>query len=135
MLALLTLLAALQSSPAPAASAASAAAAPVASAAPAAAPAEDPAITKLARDQFDAFAAGKFDASQYSVTLPKRAIAQVHAGLSALGTVKTQTFMESKAISGSMVYVYKFTCANGSVYEQLSVKDGKINGIYFAPAD
>lgn len=133
MLALLTLLAAIEASPAPATS--PAAATPAASAAPAAAPAEDPAITKLAREQFDAFVAGKLDPSQYSVTIPKHSIAMAHAGLSALGAVKSVTFMESAPIQGSMVSVYKFTCADGAVLEQISVKDGKINGIYFAPTN
>jgi hypothetical protein len=95
---------------------------------------EDPSITKLVREQFDAFVAGKIDTSQYSVPIPAASLAQAHAGLAALGAVKSVRFVESRPISGSMVYAYKFVCANGAVYEQLSVKDGKIDGIYFAPA-
>lgn len=132
MLALLTLAAALEASPAPAAAPSAPPAA--ASSAPAPSQPEDPNITKLAREQFDAFVAGKLDPSQYSITVPKRSIAQAQAGLSSLGAIKSVTFMESAPIQGSMVYAYKFTCANGAVLEQLSVKDGKINGIYFAPA-
>lgn len=131
MLALLTLVAALEASPAPAASPS---AAPAASSAPAASQPEDPNITKLAREQFDGFVAGKLDPSQYSVTVPKHSIAQAQAGLSSLGAIKSVVFMESAPVQGSIVYVYKFTCANGAVLEQLSVKDGKINGIYFAGA-
>jgi hypothetical protein len=132
LLALLTLVAALEASPAPAASPSAPPAA--ASSAPAASQPEDPSITKLAREQFDAFVAGKLDPSQYSITVPKRSIAQAQAGLSALGAIKSVSFVESAPIQGSMVYAYKFTCANGAVLEQLSVKGGKINGIYFAPA-
>lgn len=36
---------------------------------------------------------------------------------------------------GSRVYVYKFACANGAAVQQISIKDGKINGIYFRPAE
>lgn len=128
MLALLTLAAVLQSSPAPAASAA-----PSASAAPAAL-AEDPAVTKLARAQYDAFASGKIDASQYSVPIPHSAIAQVQADLSALGPIKNVMFLQAAKLAAGTVYVYEFACQNGAVLEQLSVKDGKINGIYFRPA-
>lgn len=133
MLALLTLVAALEASPAPAAS--PAAPTPAASAAPAPAATEDPSITKLAREQYDAFLAGKLDPSQYSVTIPKHSVQMAHLGLTTLGAVKSVTFVESAPINGSMVYAYKFTCANGSIYEQLSVdKNGKVNGIYFAQA-
>ncbi|HLI95213.1 MAG TPA: hypothetical protein VKT72_03880 [Candidatus Baltobacteraceae bacterium] len=125
MLALLTLVAALQASPAPASTTTSPPAAT--------APAEDPAITKLARAQYDAFSSGKLDASQYSVPIPQDAITQVQAGLTSLGPVKSVQFVKSVAVKGSNVYVYKFTCANGAALEQLSVKDGKINGIYFRP--
>lgn len=133
MFAILTLAAVLAAPPGPAASpsASPAAAAP---STPAAAPAEDPKITKLAREQFDAFAAGKYDPSQYSIAVPKAALAQVQTGLSSLGALKSVTFVKSASVSGSMVYVYKFTCANGAALEQLSVKDGKINGIYFVPS-
>jgi hypothetical protein len=127
MLALLTLTAALVASPAPATPAA------VPTPASTAASTEDQAITKLARQQYDAFAAGKIDQSQYSVTIPQNAIAQVQSGLAALGAVKRIDFIKNAEVMGSMVYVYKFTCANGAAIEQLSVKDGKINGIYFRP--
>ena len=128
MLALLTLAAALSASPSPAASP-SAAPAPTSSA-----PAENPAITKLANEQFDDFAAGKVNVSEYSVKIPKDALAQVQAGLSSAGAVKSVTLVKQMDVMGSTVYVYRFTCANAAVLEQLSLKDGKINGIYFAPA-
>lgn len=132
MLAHLLLVAALQSTAAPA-PAASASPAATASTAPAA-PAEDPKVTKIARDQYDEFASGKVDQSMYPQPVPANAIAQVQAGLSSLGAVKTVTLVKTMAVKGSQVYVYKFTCANGAAIETLALKAGKISGIYFAPA-
>ncbi len=125
MLAHMLLLAALQTTPSPAAT--------TAPAPSAAATREDPAITKIVRAQYDAFAAGKVDASQYSISVPQNAIAQVQAGLASAGAVKSVTFLKMAALPQGTVYAYKFTCANGAVIEQISLKDGKINGIYFRP--
>ncbi len=128
MLALLTMVAVLQASPAPASTTSS----PPAAAATA--PAEDPAITKLARAQYEAFASGKVDQTQYAQAVPQNAIAQVQAGLTALGPVKSVELVKTAVVKGSNVYLYKFTCANGAAMETLAVKDGKIDGIYFRPA-
>ncbi len=128
MVASLALLAALVTAPSPAPSVSPA---PQASAA---APAEDPAITKLAREQYDAFAAGKVDATKYSAAIPADAIAQVQAGLTALGPVKSVILLRTVSSAQGTVYVYKFIAENGAALEQLSVKDGKIDGIYFMPA-
>jgi hypothetical protein len=131
LLAHLLLVAALQSSPAPAASTAPV---PAASSVPAPAPTEDPNVIKLARAQYDAFASGKVDQSLYPQPVPAAAIAQVQAGLSSLGAVKSVTLVKTTSVQGSQVYVYKFTCANGAAIETLALKDGKISGIYFSPA-
>lgn len=131
MLAAAFLIALLAGTPAPQPSATPAAAAP----APSPQPAGNPAVGKLAREQFDAFLSGKIDAAQYSVSIPSAALGQVQAFLSALGPVKSVTLVQKAAIGGSTVYVYRFICANGSVLEQLSLKDGKINGIYFRPVE
>lgn len=127
MIAAAALIALLQATPQSAATPAAAAPAPSPQ------PAGNPAAAKLAREQFDAFLSGKIDTSQYSVAIPSAALSQVQAFLSALGPVKSVTLVQKAAIGGSTVYVYRFICANGSVLEQLSVKDGKINGIYFRP--
>lgn len=129
MIALLALLLALQATPSPAASDTPADAAPV----PSPAPTDNPEIAKLARAQFSAFKSGKIDTSQYSVAIPKDALPQVQAYLSELGPIQNVTLVQSAKINGAAVYVYKFSCQNGAALEQLSVKDGKINGIYFRP--
>ncbi len=135
MIALLTMLAALAASPAPSASPdAAASPARAASAAPSATPAENAAMAKLARAQFDAFAAGKIDKSRYSIDVPAASMAQVQLGLSSLGAVKSQTLLKTEQLAQGKVYVYRFTCERGAAIEQFSIKDGKINGIYFAPA-
>lgn len=130
MLAAIALIAALQASPAPSSTGTPAGAAPL----PSATPTANPAMEKLARQQFGAFASGRIDASQYSVSLPKDAIPQVQAFLSALGPVQSVDLVQSGKINGDTLYVYRFTCQNGAALEQLSVKaNGKIDGIYFRP--
>ncbi|HKU67873.1 MAG TPA: hypothetical protein VJP85_08855 [Candidatus Baltobacteraceae bacterium] len=129
MLAVLTLILAMQTTPAASSSTTPAAAAPL----PSPLPTDNPAVGKLARQQFYAFAAGKIDASAYSIEIPKDVMPQVQAFLSALGAVKDVTLVQSTKIDESDVYVYKFTCENGAALEQLSIKNGKIDGIYFRP--
>lgn len=133
MLAHLALIGILQSAPQPGASP-EAVITPQPAATAASANAEDPKVTKIAREQYDAFAKGNLDKSDYSVPIPAGAIAQVQAGLDALGPVKSVKFLGSMAMNGSMMYQYEFTCAKGAAIETLSLKDGKIDGIYFKPA-
>lgn len=129
MLAGLALIAALQATPIPAAGGTPAAAAPL----PTATPTANPAVDRLARAQFSAFATGKIDASQYSVAIPKNVMPQVQAFLTALGPVNTVDLIQSQRMGADTIYVYRFTCQNGAVLEQLSIKDGKIDGIFFRP--
>lgn len=130
MLAAFALIAALQAAPTPAATGTPAAAAPL----PGATPTANPAMEKLAREQFGAFASGKIDPSRYSVVIPKDALPAVQAFLSALGPVQAVDLIQSTKVNGDTVYVYRFTCENGAALEQLSVKaTGKIDGIYFRP--
>ncbi len=96
-------------------------------------PAEDPHITKIARAQYDAFAAGKIDPSQYSVDIPASAVAQVQAALTRLGPIQSVSFLKSATLASGTAYAYRFTCQKGDIIEQISIKDGKINGIYFIP--
>ncbi len=124
------LIVALQATPAPAAST-PAAAAPL----PSTMPTDNPAVGKLARAQFYAFASGKVDASQYAMPLPTDAMPQVQAFLTGLGPVKSVALIQTARMGASDVYVYKFTCENGAALEQLSIKDGKIDGIYFRPIE
>ena len=130
MLAAIALIAALQASPTPASTGTPAGAAPL----PSPTPTANPAMEKVARQQFGAFTSGKIDASQYSVAIPKDALAQVQAFLSALGPIQAVDLVQSGKINGDAIYVYRFTCQNGAALEQLSVKpNGKIDGIYFRP--
>jgi predicted Abi (CAAX) family protease len=115
--------------PSPSPSGTPAAAAPL----PTPLPTDNAAVSKMAREQFYAFAAGKIDGSQYSIEIPKDVMPQTQAFLSALGDVKSVTLVQSTKMGDSDVYVYKFTCANGAALEQLSVKNAKINGIFFRP--
>jgi hypothetical protein len=94
---------------------------------------ENPAMTQLAREQFDAFASGKIDKSQYSVDIPQSAIEQAQKALSSLGPVQSVQFMGSAPLSAGTGYAYRFVCEKGTVIERFSIKDGKINAIYFAP--
>lgn len=106
--------------------------APAVTGTPAASGVKDP--EKLARDQFAAWSAGKVDKSLYTFDIPQSAIDQVHQALPGLGTVIGVALATHADVPQGDVYIYKFTCANGSVLEQLSLKDGKINGLSFKPA-
>lgn len=127
MLAYAALVLALQTTPAPSPSSTSAAAAPL----PAPLPTDNPSVAKLAREQFYAFASGKVDTSLYSIDV--QSAPQAQAFLSALGAVKNVVLVQTTKVGDSDVYVYKFTCENGAALEQLSLKDGKIDGIVFRP--
>ena len=137
MIASLALLAALQQSPPPLSSETPA---PIFSPAPNVGTTSPPAASgvkdpeKLARDQFAAWSAGKIDKSLYTFDIPQSAIDQVHAALPSLGAVVGVALATHADVPQGDVYIYRFTCANGSVLEQLSLKDGKINGIFFKPA-
>lgn len=136
MIASLALLAALQATPPPLAPVDTPAPifspAPAVPGTPAASGVKDP--EKLARDQFAAWSAGKVDKSLYAFDIPQSAIDQVHQALPSLGAVIGVALATHADVAQGDVYIYKFTCANGAVLEQLSLKDGKINGLSFKPA-
>jgi hypothetical protein len=129
MIALAALILALQATPTPSASTTPVGAAPV----PSPLPTDNPVVGKLAREQFYAFTAGKIDPTQYSISIPPQAMPQAQAFLSSLGPVVNVTLIQSTRIDESNVYVYKFSCQNGAALEQISLKNGKIDGIYFRP--
>ena len=136
MIASLALLAAIQVTPPPLAPVDTPAPifspAPAVTGTPATSGVKDP--EKLARDQFTAWSTGKIDKSLYTFDIPQSSIDQVHQALPALGAVIGVALATHADVPQGDVYIYKFTCANGSVLEQLSLKDGKINGIFFKPA-
>jgi hypothetical protein len=129
MLELAALILALQATPAPSPSATPVGAAPL----PSPLPTDNPTVSKLAREQFYAIIAGKIDESEYSSALPKSLLAQAQAFLSSLGPVQNVTLIQSAKMSDSDVYVYRFTCQNGAALEQLAIKNGKIDSIFFRP--
>lgn len=129
MIALAALILSLQATPTPAPSVTPVGAAPV----PSPLPSDNAAIGKIARAQFYAFAAGKIDPAQYSISIPPQAMPQAQAFLSSLGPVENVSLVQNAKMGESDVYVYKFTCQNGAALEQLSLKNGKIDGIYFRP--
>lgn len=108
---------------------------PMASLAPApVATGEDPTVTKIAIAEFAAWQAGKVDSSRYTQPIPDAAMAQVHTGLATLGTVKSVTYLGKQSAQGVMLDRYRFDCMNGSAIESIYVQNGKIAGIFFAPA-
>jgi hypothetical protein len=103
--------------------------APTTTATPAASGVKDP--EQIARDQFAAFASGTVDKSLYSIDIPQSAIDQLHQALPGLGKIIGVALATHVDVPEGDVYVYKFTCANGSIVEQISFNNGKINGISF----
>jgi hypothetical protein len=102
---------------------------------------EDPAITQIARREFVAWQAGVIDKSRYAdVTstkmLPDK-VADTSRALSALGALQHTEWLGPLALPadsppGVKGYLYRMTCSNAAVYEQLTMApDGKIDGIFF----
>lgn len=131
MLASAALIIALQATPTPipSPSGTPAAAQPV----PSPLPTDNPTVAKLARDQFYAFASGRIDSSLYSIEIPKDALPQVQAFLTELGPIESLQLVQSTKTGESTVYVYQFNCQNGGALEQISLRNGKIDGIFFRP--
>lgn len=125
MIGLITFILALDSaSPAPAAAAT---AVPATTALPA-----DP--ERLARFEWAEFASGNVDQTHFTQPIPQNAIDQLHQVLPSLGAIKSVTLIKKADTPGGPGYAYKVVCEKGAVIEQFAVKDGKITGIYFSPA-
>lgn len=134
MLTLLTLVAVLQASPQ---SSTAPSPVPTASAAASAASTEDPATTKIAKQELAAWQAGKPDWSHYAQSIPDATVAKVHTFLSSLGTVSSVTFLQKVQPQGAPVpvSVYLVKGANANAYLIIHVNDaGKVDGIFFKPA-
>lgn len=118
MLPLLTLVAALQASPAPS-------------------PTENPAVTKMAQTELAAWEAGKPDWSHYIQSIPDATVKQVQAFLATLGAVKSVTFAQTVQPQGLPVplSVYSVKAEKANAYLLIHVNDaGKIDEIFFKPA-
>ena len=118
MLPLLTLVAALQASPAPS-------------------PTENPAVTKTAQTELVAWEAGKPDWSHYVQSIPDTTVKQVQAFLATLGAVKSVTFVQTVQPQGVPVplSVYSVQGDKANAYLLIHLNEGgKIDEIFFKPA-
>src|SRR5581483_8964072 len=115
------------------------AATPAPSPAPSAPPA-DPAVTKVARQQFVAWQAGSLNKSLYAPeVVPKLTpdkVAEVSRALAALGplvgTDYVAPFSAADIPAGAHGYIYNMHCTSGSIYLWLILDArGKIATIYF----
>lgn len=103
---------------------------------------EDPAATKIARQQFVAWQAGVLDKEKYTDTLYAKISADqlktVSTNLGRLGALTGTEFVKSFDVAdapakGYRALIYHFTTAGGAVYEQLVLTpDNKVAGIVFS---
>jgi|SRR5579862_3044303 len=108
--------------------------------APTPTPVADPAITRLARQQFVAWQAGSVNKSLYAdQVIPKLTdakISDVSHALGILGPLNNIVFMGPFAATDvpeeAHGYIYRMDCAEGSVYQWMIVDEkGKIATIFF----
>ena len=107
---------------------------------PTAAPVADPAITKLARQQFLAWQIGTIDKTLYSPDLLAKAtdekIADVSRHIAPLGAlISTRTTSLRSPARTSRTdakgYIYQMNCSNGKIFEEIVLTGGKIGYLYF----
>jgi hypothetical protein len=103
------------------------------------APGEDPAITARMRDAYAQTVSKKLDRSQYTAAtnaaLTDALVSQVGTQLASLGTPTAFVYLSKIAANGSTAYVYRVVAPGGNLRMTLSLNaDGKIDGIFFAPA-
>lgn len=100
---------------------------------------ENPAVTKIAREQFEAWKSGKLDLTAYTsgaqVYFTADVKSQVKAALNSLGDLRSFTYDGSRpAQNGIYVETYRITGAKGSALELIHLDDaGRIDSIFFAP--
>lgn len=108
--------------------------------APTPTPVADPAITRIARQQFVAWQAGSINKSLYDAgVVAKLTDAKINDTSKALGqlgpltdTVFIGPFVAADIPPTSHGYIYQMQCASGSVYLWMILDaDGKIATIYF----
>lgn len=103
-------------------------------------PPEDPLVTKIARREFVAWQSGNVDLTRYAgpakaeITADKLALTS--KGLAALGALESIDYIEPVLFdnepAGARAFMYKVTCSEGVVYEQLVLDaQGKVAGIVF----
>jgi hypothetical protein len=103
-------------------------------------PPEDPAASKVARQQFVAWQVGVLDRTRYTDDLNKLAdadqVTHTAAALSQLGALQSMEWMGYRSAEGvpegSKTYIYRAHCSRGTVLMQFSLSpQGKIAGIIF----
>lgn len=108
--------------------------------APTPTPVADPAITKLARQQFVAWQAGNINKSLYSPELlPKLTDAKINDVAHVLGVLGPLTdttfigpFSAADIPPGARGYIYQMHCTDGSIYMWMILNaDGKIATVFF----
>lgn len=108
--------------------------------APTPTPAADPAVTKVARQQFVAWQAGSINKTLYApqvlAKLTDAKIAEVSHALGGLGpltdTVYVGPFSATDIPPGAHGYIYQMRCSNGNIYLWLILDaDAKIATIFF----
>lgn len=117
-----------------------AAASPAPQDSPIAVPPEDPAVTKIAFQQFVAWQAGILKRSLYTpqvqAQMTDTVVKETSQQLGALGPLFTAKYIgpvqTDTAPADSANYLYLMICERGSVYMQFAIDhDGKIGGIVF----
>jgi D-alanyl-D-alanine carboxypeptidase len=103
------------------------------------APGEDPAITARVRDIYAQTVAKKLDRSQYTdatnAALTDALVAQVGSQIGSLGVPTAFVYLSKISANGSTAYIYRVVTPGGNLRMTTSLNaDGKIDGIYFAPA-
>jgi acetyl esterase/lipase len=137
---LLALTIAMQTNPSPASSpaAAPASAASASAASPITAIAEDPALTKRAKEWFRRMETGNVDRDQLDAEvksgLTNELVKKTAAALGPLGTPKSFTYVQTLTDGDITTAVYRLAFPNGSVLWNFSVdKSGHIAGFYLRP--
>jgi hypothetical protein len=106
---------------------------------PTVAPVADPAITKLARQQFLAWQIGTIDKTLYSPDLLAKAtdekIADVSRHIAPLGALISLDYVAPFTGEGfptdAKGYIYQMNCSNGKIFEEIVLTGGKIGYLYF----
>jgi hypothetical protein len=104
-------------------------------------PVEDPAVTKIARQQFVAWQAGVVNPKLYTQDMQAKmlpaTLADTSQNIGALGPLISVEYegpvLVDDAPATSNSYLYQMTCASGSVFMQFALlPDGKIAGMLFS---
>jgi len=101
---------------------------------------EDPAITAAVRAEYERWRGGKVDFTRFDpamrAALTDATVQQVTAVLAALGAPTSYVFTGKTAFPNGTVYNYRVVAPGGAVSVVYSLDTaGKINGLYFKPAE